>query len=73
QGESESGRLLSRMPERADSIRQLAYHLYTVCERKKWAEDALAYNELMTSWHGIAEASQKIGRIGTQKSLDLGE
>ncbi|MBF0416485.1 MAG: DUF1156 domain-containing protein [Magnetococcales bacterium] len=73
QGESESGRLLSRMPERADSIRQLAYHLYTLCERNKWAEDALTYNELMTSWHGIAEASQKIGRIVTKKSLDLGE
>ncbi|MBF0436734.1 MAG: DUF1156 domain-containing protein [Magnetococcales bacterium] len=71
-GESESGRLLVRMPERADTIRQLAYHLYTVCERKKWAEDALAYNELMTSWHSIAEESQKVGRIGTQISLDLG-
>lgn len=73
QGESEPGRLLSRMPERADAIRQLAYHLYTLCERNKWAEDALAYNELITSWHGIATASHQAGAIGTQISMDYGD
>lgn len=37
QSESEAGRLLAGMPERAELIRQLAYHLYTLCERKKRA------------------------------------
>ncbi|MBC8286093.1 MAG: hypothetical protein H8E42_01325, partial [Nitrospinae bacterium] len=71
EGESESGRLLSRMPERAEPIRQLAYHLYTLCERNKWADDARAYNELITSWHGISSASHKAGHIGTQGTLDF--
>ena len=65
-GESESGRLLSRMPERAEAIRQLAYHLYTLCERNKWADDARAYNELITSWHGIATASREVCQVGKQ-------
>ncbi|ABK45212.1 protein of unknown function DUF1156 [Magnetococcus marinus MC-1] len=72
-GESVSGGLLARMPERAEAIRQLAYHLYTLCERKKWADDARAYNELITSWHGIAAASHEVGHLGTQCTLDLGD
>jgi putative DNA methylase len=34
-------------------VRQLAYRLYTLCERLGKAEDARAYNELITSWTGI--------------------
>ncbi|ANE58039.1 MULTISPECIES: DUF1156 domain-containing protein [Methylomonas] len=68
QGETEAGQLLARMPEKGEAIRQLAYHLYTLCERKKWAEEARAYNELITSWHGIVSASHEIGHSGTQTS-----
>lgn len=34
QGESVAGELLAKMPEKGEPIRQLAYHLYTLCERK---------------------------------------
>jgi putative DNA methylase len=68
-GESEAGALLARMPEHAETIRQLAYHLYTLCERKKWAEEARAYNELITSWHSIVSASHEVGLRGTQEEL----
>ena len=71
QGESEAGRLLAQMPERGELIRQLAYHLYTLCERKKWADDARAYNELMGAWHGIVEASQDAGLHGEQIGLEF--
>lgn len=69
QGESEAGALLARMPERGEPIRQLAYHLYTICERKKWAEDARAYNELIGSWHAIVAASHDIGHKDSQPEL----
>lgn len=69
QGESEAGSLLARMPERGEPIRQLAYHLYTLCERKKWAEEARAYNELIGSWHAIVSASHEVGHKGTQTEL----
>lgn len=71
QGEAEAGALLARMPERGEHIRQLAYHLYTLCERKKWAEEARAYNELIGSWHAIVAASHEVGHRGTQSELSL--
>jgi putative DNA methylase len=70
-GETVAGGLLAKMPEKGEAIRQLAYHLYTLCERKNWAEDARAYNELITSWHAIIAASLEIGHTGTQVQLDL--
>lgn len=69
QGEQGAGTLLARMPERGEQIRQLAYHLYTICERKKWAEEARAYNELIGSWHAIVTASLEHGHKGTQAEL----
>lgn len=70
-GESAAGELLAKMPEKGEAIRQLAYHLYTLCERKKWAEEARAYNELIGSWHAIVEASHDTGHKGEQHGLDL--
>ena len=71
QGESGAGALLARMPDRGEQIRQLAYHLYTLCERKKWAEEARAYNELISSWHAIVSASHETGHREEQFGLDL--
>lgn len=71
QGESTAGALLAAMPEKAEPIRQLAYHLYTLCERKKWADDARAYNELITAWHAIVAASHETGHRDTQLGIDL--
>jgi putative DNA methylase len=34
----------------AETARDLAYRLYLLCERKKWAEEALAYNGLVIAW-----------------------
>jgi putative DNA methylase len=67
--EHEAGELLARMPQKQDSIRQLAYRLYTLCERQGRAEEALAYNELITSWPSIVEESHKVGHVGTQTTM----
>lgn len=70
QGEAAAGALLAAMPDKAEPIRQLAYHLYTLCERKKWAEDARAYNELITAWHAVLEASREQGPRGEQMGFE---
>jgi putative DNA methylase len=70
-GETAAGTLLARMPERADPMRALAYRLYTLCERKGWAEDARAYNELVTAWQSIEQASADAGILGSQTTLDM--
>ncbi|MEY2859795.1 MAG: hypothetical protein RL392_253 [Pseudomonadota bacterium] len=70
-GESAAGGLLARMPTRADPMRALAYRLYTLCERKGWAEDARAYNELVTAWQSIEQAANEVGIAGSQATLDM--
>ena len=56
-GESASAVLLAALGGKAEAVRQLAYRLYTLCERLGKAEDARAYNELITSWTGIESAA----------------
>ena len=68
-GESAAGALLAKMPARTEAIRQLAYRLYTLCERQGWAEDARAYNELITCWEAIEAASHAVERVDTQSEL----
>jgi putative DNA methylase len=70
-GESAAGELLARMPARAEPIRALAYRLYTLCERKGWAEEARAYNELVTAWSAIEQAANEAGVVGSQAQLDI--
>jgi len=72
QGEGAAGELLAKMPERGEPIRQLAYHLYTLCERNKWAEEARVYNELIGSWHAIVSASFEVGEKHYGETLDMG-
>jgi len=71
QGETAAGSLLARMPARAEPIRALAYRLYTLCERKGWAEEARAYNELVAAWLGIEQAAGEAGFVHTQMEIDL--
>ncbi|TMW75522.1 DUF1156 domain-containing protein [Thauera sp. UPWRP] len=70
-GETAAGALLARMPARAEPIRALAYRLYTLCERKGWAEDARAYNELITAWSGVERGASEAGHVGSQGNLDI--
>lgn len=70
-GESAAGTLLARMPARAEPIRALAYRLHTLCERKGWADDARAYNELVVAWPGIEQASADAGVVGSQAAFDI--
>jgi putative DNA methylase len=58
-GEGPAGKVLAAVRQHSDAIRQLAYRLYTLCERKGWADDARAYNELITSWDNIDKAASK--------------
>lgn len=71
QGESAAGGLLAHMAAKASPIRALAYRLYTLCERKGWAEEARAYNELITAWNAIEQAASEAGVAGSQAEWDF--
>jgi putative DNA methylase len=56
-GETGAGRMLAIVQGRSEATRQLAYRLHTLCEREGRAEDARAYNEIITSWTAIESAA----------------
>jgi putative DNA methylase len=56
-GDAGAGKVLNASGGKVEAARQLAYRLYTLCERKGWAEDARAYNEVVTGWSGIEKAA----------------
>jgi putative DNA methylase len=60
-GDAGAGKVLKACSGKAEAARQLAYRLYTLCERKGWAEDARAYNEVVTGWPGIEKAAGTVG------------
>jgi len=41
-GESAAAALVAKLGSKAETARELAYRLYTICERKKRAAEALA-------------------------------
>ena len=47
-------------PDTAAEARALAYRLYSICERKGWAEHARDYNALVISWAGIGEEAARL-------------
>jgi len=60
-GESGSALLMTRMPhDLAAEARHLAYRLYSICERKGWADHARDYNALVISWAGIGEEAARL-------------
>jgi putative DNA methylase len=69
EGETGAGQVLATLNGKAESARQLAYRLYTLCERQGWAEDARAYNELITSWSGIESEANSVSSKPAQSNL----
>jgi putative DNA methylase len=58
-GETEAAVLAKKLGSKAELARELAYRLYTICERKKRAKEALSYNALVQSWPEINRLAQE--------------
>ena len=69
-GENGAGTVIAAVQAKAEATRQLAYRLYTLCERAGWAEDARAYNEIVTSWSAIELAATKAPRPRQARFFD---
>jgi putative DNA methylase len=60
QSESEAAELLKKIGSGfGEKARQLAYLLYGICDRKKWASEAGAYNMLVTAWPEVEKLSRQ--------------
>jgi putative DNA methylase len=58
-GEASAAALLRRVGGLGEPARELAYRLYTISERKGWAEEALGYNSLVIAWPEIARLASE--------------
>ena len=58
-GEPAAARVVVRLGASADIARELAYRLYTICERKRRAAEALSYNSLVQSWPEISDLARQ--------------
>ena len=57
-GETAAAEIVAPLGSTAEIARELCYRLYTLCERKKRAAEALSYNSLVQSWSEIARLSR---------------
>ena len=67
-GETAAANLVHQLSGVAETARELAYRLYTVCERKKRPAEALSYNSLVQSWPEIVRLSRQEAK-GKQSGL----
>jgi putative DNA methylase len=68
-GEGAAAELVSKLGGKAEVARELAYRLYTLCERKKRAPEALSYNGLVQSWPEITRLAREGGTVADQPNL----
>ena len=72
-GEGAAAEIVSKLGSKAEVARELCYRLYTLCERKKRAAEALSYNGLVQSWPEITRLARegREGKVGTEATGDL--
>ncbi|CAG1003410.1 hypothetical protein MTYP_03090 [Methylophilaceae bacterium] len=72
-GEGAAAVIVAQLGSQAETARELCYRLYTLCERKKRANEAMAYNGLVQSWPEITRLAREKPSVasGTQNSFEL--
>jgi putative DNA methylase len=69
-GESAAAELMAQLGSQVETARELCYRLYTLCDHKKRAAEALSYNGLVQSWPEISRlARESRSPVETQASL----
>ena len=70
-GENAAADLVAKLGTQAEIARELCYRLYTLCERKKRANEAMSYNALVQSWPEITRLAQETPREATSDTYNL--
>ncbi|REF36405.1 DUF1156 domain-containing protein [Thermasporomyces composti] len=76
-GVDEAARLMATAGRRVDldAAKELAYLLYSICEKKNWSRTGLLFNNLGTSWTDVSAATRTGGALtppSAQTQLDFG-
>jgi putative DNA methylase len=70
-GEGAAAEIVAKLGSQAETARELCYRLYTLCERKKRANEAMAYNGLVQSWPEITRMASKTPRATPVGTADM--
>jgi len=70
-GELGAAAIVAKLGSSAEIARELCYRLYTLCERKRRAADAIPYNALVQSWPEILRLAQQTQSTSPNQSRDL--
>jgi len=73
-GDGPTADLLRKIGGRGDTVRDLAYRLFSVAERRKRSADAQAYNALVLGWPELSRLAQEapVARPAADGELELG-
>lgn len=71
-GETGAAELAVKLGGLAETARELAYRLYSLCERKGRTEEAIAYNSLVVNWPAIAHRAKELGSGSAEFTLTAG-
>ncbi|MCG3156464.1 MAG: hypothetical protein DKINENOH_03088 [bacterium] len=72
-GEGAAALLAAKLGSKTEVARELAYRLYTLCERKKRATEALSYNALVQSWPEILRLAREGGKSQAEQTSIFGK
>ena len=67
-GENAAAEIAARLGANAETARELCYRLYTLCERKKRAAEAVSYNSLVQSWPEISRLARQEQKTGDKQT-----
>ena len=70
-GESAAAVIVAKLGNQAEIARELCYRLYTLCERKKRANEAMSYNGLVQSWPEITRLASETPRAKPSGTDDM--
>ena len=70
-GEGAAGIVVAKLGSHSEIARELCYRLYTLCERKKRATDAMAYNSLVQSWPEITRLASENSALSIPQQDDF--
>jgi putative DNA methylase len=70
-GEGAAAEIVAKLGSQAETARELCYRLYTLCERKKRANEAMAYNGLVQSWPEITRLASAIPQTKPTGTNDM--
>jgi len=64
-GGEEAARLMAGAGQRVDldTAKELAYLLYSICEKRRWTQTALLFNGVGTSWSDLSAAARVGGAL----------